>query len=423
MKSASSSLRTFVQDCVDQDKLNHLSELRATSDATWTYFEAQKAAVSNGQKQERLRLIPALEKYYKAKAAEVRFCHQLVKQVLNENQFNSTIQTTLQEASDELQAAKYTPLGFLKSLRERRDIFQESALSMEPSDVDLFLRSALARYGRKFRKKSGHTMRAEAIAWLGFGEQFDPYKPRDSRQKVQNFAFCWCPVNWKYVPNTLIASAYRVPAALSAEQLGKLLGKKHSIVAKDNLLPISTTMERLWNENAFTIVPQKKYSQTPEQYKIIVLQDDIPKKYRLAGDMSRQPTWPKDYHNRSLQFPCHKRPSKTYLYIRHCWQLFYMADKGGRPWVISRNNAWKWIAQEGILSRPYIKWLAAQINNPDFATVFEDGLHDVKDFSSMEDYEVAEFAAAALHRSIRPLWLNLTSKVPPALSTTFFPSS
>lgn len=423
----------FLKSCVTKDKYEHLGQLRATSFEAWTYFEAQKAAVSAGasnkspqdQKQERLNLIPALIQHYQAKAVELKYAHQLVKQVMNGNKFSTNIQSYMQSVSDELHALKYVALGHVQALQERRDILQESAPSMEPPDVDLFLISALSRYGHEFSRETDKAMRAEAIAWLGFGkDELGLIKPKGGGPQVQNFGRCWCPISWRYKDKNSITSAHCVPAAVSSDLLGRLLGKKHSVMSKDNSLPMSKTLERLWDENAFTIVPKEPYSQSPEEYKMIVLQDDIPKKYSLAGDMNQKLVWPKDYHHRELKFPTDKRPSKTYLFNRHRCQMFYMADKGGQSWYLARKHAWNWTAEEGILSRPFIYWLAEQINNPDFATTLENGLRNVEDFPRrMEYYEVAEFAAATFSRSIRPLWLNLTSRVPPALSTPFFSPS
>jgi hypothetical protein len=358
-------------------------------------------------KEERLGLIPSLEHHYRAKAAEFKYFHSLLKRVLKENHFSTAMQETYQSVCDELQVRKYAPLGFLQMLEERREVLEENAPTIKPSDVDYFLGSALARFGREFTREDDLTMRAEAISWLGFGSgEPGMIRPKNGGPPVLNYPLCWCPMHGTYKLKEKITSAHVIPASFSSDQLRRLLGKKHTVMAKDNSLPMSKTMETLWDSNAYTIVPEKEYSQDPEEYIMVVLQDDIAESFRKAPDMPSDLIWPDDYQNRRIQFPTEKRPSKTYLFMRHACQLYYLADRGGQGWINSSKRSWKWTAQGGILSRPFIHWLAKQINEPNFAISFNKGLRNVKNPMPMKDFEIAEFAAATFPKTTRALMSN-----------------
>jgi hypothetical protein len=397
-----------VFQALHKDDLEKVTKLRSDSFETWTAFDDLKAAVSDTtrnkttevQQSEHLGLIPALTLHYEAKAAEFQFLHQLVKRLLKRADIDHEARETLSSICDELHIKKYVPLGHLKLLRERGSILEETAHSFTPEDLTYWLGSSLARFGQIFSRESNDIMKAQAIHWLGFGSRkAGSITSKDKKVKVQNYTQSWCPIHWRYKDKIQIKNAHIVPAALSTEQLRRMIGRKHSVMSKDNSLPMTGTMEKLWDLNAFIIVPKGKVSQTPERYKMLVTQNEIPEVDRIAGDMPSNLQWPGSYNGREVKFPTDKRPSKTYFFLRYCCQLFYLADKGGFDWLFNDKDLWQWTALEGIVSRPFMKWLSEQIQVPDFASKFGKGLRDVDDPLPMEDHEVAEFAEATFPRA------------------------
>lgn len=125
-----------------------------------------------------------------------KYCHQWVKQVRKEIQFNSTIQTTLQEVCDELQVLKYAPLAYLKSFKNvatssksphrrwsRPTLTLSSALNrrlaLTPTSVPSWKRpcwalvtmriSICASLADQFRSRRGHSRDAQEVSGLAPG--------------------------------------------------------------------------------------------------------------------------------------------------------------------------------------------------------------------------------------------------------------